>query len=141
MGVSYDEMMARWTKRINQQQKEKKMAEKKKIELIKLTIQIGDSKVSVTKDEARDLYNALAEMFQVKKETVYVDRNRPWNWPYYGGLIGSSVGGLQSFSSTNDAMKDTIKSFQDSSSGANNLKLTYDVGNVKLSAAEYREND
>lgn len=54
-----------------------------KSKLIKLTLTIGKDEVEMTKDEARELYNALSEIFEVKRETVYIDRYKPWSWPYY----------------------------------------------------------
>lgn len=103
------------------------MAEKKKIELIKLTIQIGDSKVQVTKDEARDLYRALAEMFEPKKETVYVDRyrDRPWYWPYYGSGTSLNAQQAEKFAAL-QSLADTKPT------------LTYNAGSVTLSASDYK---
>lgn len=111
--------------------------EKKKIELIKLTIQIGDTKVNVTKDEARDLHKALSEMFGTKTEHVHhYDYHRPWYWPSWSsGWIGSSSGlgliGGASIGSSSDQLQQAT--FDD-----DRPKLTYTSNNVTLSAADYR---
>lgn len=109
---------------------------KKKIELIKLTIQIGDTKVNVTKDEARDLHKALSEMFgeTVKHEHHY---NRPWYWPYYGGVLGTSVGlGLNIGSGTSyGAIGATV---EEARIDDDRPRLSYSAGAVTLSADDYR---
>lgn len=113
------------------------MAKKKKIELIKLTIQIGDTKVSVTKDEARDLHKALSEMFGTKTEHVHhYDYARPWYWPHWSsGFIGASSGaGLnnQTLSASSNQAINALQSLADTKA------LTYKAGAVTLSAGDYR---
>lgn len=73
------------------------MEKKKKIELIKLTIQIGDTKVQVTKEEAKDLHKALSELFGEKQAANHYHYNRPWYWPntFYGSSLDAfGSGGL-----------------------------------------------
>ena len=116
------------------------MAEKKKIELIKLTIQIGDTKVSVTKDEARDLHKALSEMFGTKTEHVHhYDYQRPWYWPHWSsGFIGSSSGcGLNIGSSNAQQAIGGLNAGQ-LQAQADLPQLSYSAGAVTLSAADYR---
>lgn len=119
------------------------MAEKKKIELIKLTIQIGDSKVQVTKDEARDLYNALADMFQVKTktETVYVDRYRPWSWPYWSSTTLNASDHLQQGISEGAQLDYKYSPQFDSAGNEFQKVLTHDAGTVKLSVSDYKLSD
>lgn len=113
--------------------------EKKKIELIKLTIQIGDTKVNVTKDEARDLHKALSEMFG-EKVTHEHHYSRPWYWPswqYYGGVHYGLGSGLIGSSSSGNSLQGLGASASD-----DRPQLTYTAGNnVSLCAAEYREID
>jgi len=59
--------------------------------ITKLTLQIGDKEIALTDKEARQLKDALADLFG-EKETVYVPqiverwRDRPW-WPYWQPYI------------------------------------------------------
>lgn len=113
--------------------------EKKKIELIKLTIQIGDTKVSVTKDEARDLHKALSEMFGEK--TTEHHYHRPWYWPNTWYSYGGSALGGMLIGASSGSNQITSGYCQEVKTDDDRPRLSYSTGSVTLCASDYREQD
>lgn len=91
------------------------MGKQKEVKINKMEIQLTDEKISLSMNEAKKLYEALAELFG-KKTVEHVYHNdywyyRPYRW--FGGIAyasnaGSSLKGTAAETNLSDLSKYTV---------------------------------